>query len=78
MGADNASENETATARPVKRRRKRRQNLSPERIATLKLQGQYLAMMRKLSKRQRAQYKKLFRGQGLIATVNALHLASRE
>ena len=76
--ADDASGDEPATPRRGKQRRKRRQHLSPERIATLKLQGQYLAMMRKLSKRQRAQYKKMFREEGLIATVNALHLASRE
>ena len=71
--ADDAS-GEAATPRRGKRRRKRRQNLSPERIATLKLQGQYLAMMRKLSQRQRAQYKKMFREKGLLATVNAMHI----
>ena len=75
---DDAAESEPALPRRGKRRRRRRQHLSPERIATLKLQGQYLAMMRKLPERQRAQYKKMFREEGIIATVNALHLAGGE
>ena len=75
--SDDSSAQEAPQPRRGKRRRKR-QNLSPERIATLKLQGQYLAMMRKLSERQRAQYKKMFRERGLLATVNALHLAGQE
>jgi len=69
-----AADDRTATGRQ-KRRKRRHQNLSPERLATLKLQGQYLAMMRPLSQRQRAQYKKLFREKGLEATVKALREA---
>ena len=60
-----AEDDTMATGRQKRPRKKRRhQNLSPERLATLKLQGQYLAMMRPLSQRQRAQYKKLFRQRG--------------
>lgn len=61
-----------STHRRGKRRKRRRQNLSPERVAKLKLQGHYLAMMRKLSERERAKYKKMFRKEGLEATVVAL------
>lgn len=74
--ADDASGHEAATRRRGKRRRKRHQTLSPERIAVLKLQGQYLALMRKLSQRKRAQYKKMFREQGLETTLRALREAS--
>jgi chromatin segregation and condensation protein Rec8/ScpA/Scc1 (kleisin family) len=75
---DDASVSETTTARRGKRRRKRRQQLSPERVAKLKLQGHYLAMMRRLPERKRAQFKKMFREEGLEATVVALGAASRE
>jgi hypothetical protein len=69
-----------ARTKPAKQRhRKRRhQNLSPERRAKLKLQGQYLALMRPLSQRKRSQYKKLFREKGLEATVQALREASEK
>jgi hypothetical protein len=70
--AEEASVQETTSTRRGKRRRKRHQNLSPERIARLKLQGHYLGMLRKMPKRQRAEYKKMFREQGLEATVLAM------
>lgn len=70
--AEEAPGEEATSRRRGKRHRKRRQNLSPERIAKLKLQGYYLGMMRKLPKRERAEYKKMFREQGLEATVLAL------
>jgi hypothetical protein len=77
--ADEAQANGTDTSRRrTGGRKRRRQNLTPERIATLKLQGQYLAMMRRLSQRQRAQYKKLFREKGLEATVKALRETTQE
>jgi hypothetical protein len=69
-----------ARPKPAKqlRRKRRHQNLSPERRAKLKLQGQYLALMRPLSLRKRSQYKKLFREKGLEATVQALREASEK
>jgi hypothetical protein len=69
---DDASAEEAPSTRRGKRRRRRRQKLSPERVARLRLQGHYLAMMRRLPERKRAQYKKMFREEGLEATVAAL------
>jgi hypothetical protein len=66
-----------ATKRRRKARRKRRhQNLSPERLAALKLQGQYLALIRRVPKTRRAQYKKLFAEKGAEVALKALREAT--
>ena len=57
------------------RKRRRKQTLTPERRARLRLQGQYLALMRRTSKSRRAEYKKLFRDKGLEAAIKAMESA---
>lgn len=56
---------------------RRKQTLTPERRATLRLQGRYLALMRRTPKTKRARYKKLFKSQGLPAALKALEAANR-
>jgi hypothetical protein len=52
--------------------------LSPERRAALKLQGQYIGHVRKLSLRQRARVKKLREAKGVRAAIRfAMKLARR-
>lgn len=65
-------------ARPRRkgRRKRRHQTLSPERLAALKLQGQYLALIRRVPKSRRGQYKKLFAEKGPQAALKALRQAT--
>ena len=67
--APGASATDTATSRP-------RRRLSAERRAALKLQGQYIGHVRKLSPRQRASVKKLRSAKGVRAAIRfAMKLA---
>ena len=55
-----------------------RRKLSPERRAALKLQGQYIGNVRKLSLKQRARVKKLRSEKGVRAAIRfAMQLARR-
>jgi hypothetical protein len=47
----------------------RRLNLSPKRIAQLKLQGRYMGYLRALTPRQKAEVKKLRGRRGMLAAV---------
>lgn len=75
---DNGAPAETAerTPRGQRRRRRRKQNLSPERRAALKLQGQYLALIRRVPARKRPQYKKLLETKGKDAAIKAMQQAT--
>ena len=59
-----------------RRKRRRKQNLSPERRAKLRLQGHYLALMRRTPKSKRSQYKKMNKDQGIEAAIKAMEAAS--
>ena len=78
-GRRKAGADEASGARPrgnSRRERRRKQNLSPERLAALRLQGQYLALIRRVSARRRAQYKRLFQEKGPEAALKALRDAA--
>ena len=64
------------TPRGKGRRRRRKQNLSPERRAALKLQGQYLALIRRVPARKRPKYKKLLQAKGHNAAIKAMQQAT--
>lgn len=65
-----------APQRKGRRKRRRKQNLSPERRAALKLQGQYLALIRRIPARKRPQYKKLLETKGKDAAIKAMQQAT--
>lgn len=54
---------------------RRRRNLSPERRESLRLQGHYLALIRQVPARQRAQYKAIVEKRGKEAAIAALRRA---
>jgi hypothetical protein len=51
---------------------RRRRNLSPERREALRLQGHYLALIRQIPARKRAQYKEIVEKRGKEAAIAAL------
>ena len=53
----------------------RRRNLSPERREALRLQGHYLALIRQIPARKRAQYKEMVEKRGKEAAIAALRRA---
>ena len=53
-------------------RKRRKQQLSPERIAALKKQGHYLALIRRAPKAKRAGFKRIFHAKGAQAAIDAL------
>jgi hypothetical protein len=54
---------------------RRRRNLSPERRESLRLQGHYLALIRQIPARKRAQYKAIVEKSGKEAAIAALRRA---
>jgi hypothetical protein len=74
-----AGTDDTSETRPraiARRKRRRKLNLSAERRAALKLQGQYLALIRRVSARRRAEFKRLFQEKGPEAALKALREAT--
>jgi hypothetical protein len=55
--------------------RRRRRNLSPARRESLRLQGHYLALIRQIPARKRAQYKAIVEKSGKEAAIAALRRA---
>jgi hypothetical protein len=52
--------------------KRRKQNLSPERRQELRLQGHYLALMGRVSARQRPTFKRLRKDKGTDAAIRAM------
>ena len=69
---DKARANASASRAEPRAAKRRRQNLSPERRAALKLQGHYLALMRQVPKTKRAGFTTLFKTKGAQSAIDAL------
>ncbi|HYV97364.1 MAG TPA: hypothetical protein VE967_07935 [Gemmatimonadaceae bacterium] len=61
---------------PAKKKR-RRQRLSPQRLAALRLQGHYLALMRQTPATKRAAFRAIRQAKGTQAAITALRKAQK-